>query len=259
MMYTLLIVDDEPLTREYMKLNLTSIHSNWTLAGEAEDGLDALTFLEKQRPDLVITDIKMPVMDGLELCRIITERYPEQKLIILSGYDEFEYARQAVRYNVLDYLLKPIVKEELKAALQNVINRTAHPVRNSDVPLPSGLDGLPDEDDVILKTKEYILGHYSESISLALIAENAGISAGYLSQLFHRTSGESYIQFLTKIRMRQAALLLAEYPEATLSQICERVGYMGVKHFSYAFKQHFSMTPGDYRRSRIQAGGNDTK
>lgn len=149
-MYSLLIVDDEPLTREYMKLNVSSIHSSWTVAGEAEDGAEALDFIEKQSVDLIITDIKMPVMDGLELCRSISQRYPGQKVIILSGYDEFAYAKEAMLYGVNEYLLKPIVKEDLKAALDNIAKKLEHE-KNSELAFNSLLNLSADSKGYVVK------------------------------------------------------------------------------------------------------------
>lgn len=119
-MYSLLIVDDEPLTREFMKLNVSSIDDRWTVAGDAEDGAEALEFLGRQSVDLVITDIKMPVMDGLELCRRIELEHPRQKVVILSGYDEFSFAQEAMKHGVQDYLLKPVNVPDLKDMLSRM-------------------------------------------------------------------------------------------------------------------------------------------
>jgi len=122
-MYKLLIVDDESLTREYVRMNISSLDDNWQAAGEASDGGDALKFLSENTVDLVITDIKMANMDGLTLCQNICEKYPDIKIVIISGYDEFSFAQQAIRYGVNDYLLKPIDEDELKAVLRKIGQR----------------------------------------------------------------------------------------------------------------------------------------
>lgn len=124
-MFNLLVVDDEPLTRQFLKAHLTRLHPDWQFAGEAEDGRDALDFLASggTRIDLVVTDIKMPVMDGLELARSIASLYPGMKVAILSGYDEFAMAKEAMRYGVTDYLLKPVVVEEFADLLEKVARR----------------------------------------------------------------------------------------------------------------------------------------
>lgn len=119
-MYSLLIVDDEPFTREFMISNISSIDPNWTVAGEAQDGIEALKFLEKQKVNLVITDIKMPGMSGLELCEKIKSKNKQQEIVILSGYDEFSFAQEAMKYQVHGYLLKPIKITALKDMLSEI-------------------------------------------------------------------------------------------------------------------------------------------
>ena len=122
-MYSLLIVDDEPLTRDFFKNSLSSVHLDWRTLGEAKDGREALEFLQSHDVDLVITDIKMPEMSGLELCEKIKIFRPDQEIIILSGYDEFTYAQQAMCYQVHGYLLKPIKMQTLKAMLDEISDK----------------------------------------------------------------------------------------------------------------------------------------
>ena len=119
-MYRILVVDDEPLTKEYLKKNIPLIDSRFTVTCEAMEGTEALTILKNEKIDLIITDIKMPLMDGLELSKKVSENYPDIIIVILSGYDEFEFAKEAMRYAVKDYLLKPLVTEDLRKVLNNV-------------------------------------------------------------------------------------------------------------------------------------------
>lgn len=530
-MYNLMIVDDEPLTREYFKLNIHKLDERWEVVAEAMEGSEALEILDKLNIDLVITDIKMPVMDGLELCKVVSEKYPNIKLVILSGYDEFDFARQAVKYGVVDYILKPIVKEELKSMLgkvakvldeqksrnlylkalenlsddaknqiiknflkavvlkSNVEVKYLYPllykwnvsliesegvimilqideylIFKKDLPFSdihalklilsqvtedaikdekyckaffdndgntvllisgeesenldekciyifqkifnefknetnitiSGACGIPvsdvlqldssyksandmlikclfsensklfkidnseefikcqerlneiifsvkagfinknekdfitslyrytefinkldislvlkfgiylikicakffgeenleqslnilkkgildlkdnlskekivqiyknsieildesfineslkdvDDEDIISKAKQYIYMHYSEPLSLEMIADKLCISPAYLSNIFHSETGESYIKFLTRIRMEEAAKLLKQKPTIKIYEVSRRVGYVSDKHFSYVFKKYYGITPGEYQ------------
>ncbi len=538
-MFNMMIVDDESLTREFMKLNIPLINTQWQTAYEATDGQEALEILKHHKVDLIITDIKMPVMNGLELCKIVSLTYPNQKIIILSGYDEFTLAREAIRYGVNEYLLKPIVNEELKEAInritleiskernQELVDKTmrtlsedskSHVIKNflkavisdshaeikvlypllfrlkvslieseglmmvlsldedlmmgksippSDIPVfkyilnqvaaeiieetnmgkvfydmdentvvlitgdhetemiercrevygkvaevifnstavtVTGAIGMPvndvlqlnlsyhkarkmllsrlqlgggslysfhddtsnlqfineldkvisavksglldhnerqylvsvknyvelfdqftigavtryglymmesiasldpgfagagagkawnllksfglsmktdphkeeiiavfneiiksfaqhaepdqehyNEHDLVTKAKDYIYAHYSEPISLALIAETIGVSSSYLSNIFHKSVHESYIKFLTRVRMEEAAKLLKSRPSPKVFDVSEKVGYVSVKHFSYVFKQHFNMPPGEFQEKHMNA------
>ena len=538
-MYTAMIVDDEPLTREYFKKNIASINPNWKIIAEASDGEEALKLLTKKKIDLLITDIKMPVMDGLELCRKVLKNNPKQKVIILSGHEEFDFAKEAINLGVYSYILKPIVKVELKNNLDKITQKinaeeedrieldriisiskdlkkqviekflkaiisdsyieikSLYPIlfkmkenfidsegiimilradediilenniSISDIPIiklllneaasrvveedkgigrvfsdiedntiillnisdrnsyseyckkifnliseefekrtkikisgaignleneilqlnlsyknayniilnrlisgenklyifgketdtmdktydisriissiksgvldnnevsymmaiskyleqmstytiseifrfgvhiiksikeltncifdekveeslktlkdllqqenhifsrdnvqhifkelvtimKKGQDEIKNESeeiDFIAKAKDYIYIHYSEPISLALVAERVCVSASYLSNVFHEKVGESYIKFLTRVRMEQATRLLKTKPELKIYRVAEKVGYVSVKHFSYIFKNHFNQTPSEYQEKHLK-------
>lgn len=541
-MYKLLIVDDEPMTREYMKAQINGLHREWICAGEAEDGQEALDLIDRGDSfDLVITDIKMPVMNGLELARELSGRRGRPRVVILSGYDEFALAKEAMHYGVDEYMLKPLVKEEIvdvlgrmaaelaaeraeqasyrtlseqsreqiarnflhAAATDNhmefkvlypllhrlkinlieaegavmlvdldegqlldrgispsdhalfryIVHQTASELadagsgivlfvdpeqrtallvpgddesdvrtrcsamfaslsraiadmtglglwgaagssemevqqlgasyrtasdlmlqrlfedrqklfmwnRGADLPDPGARadelrasiaaigaslaegrepelqaalralakpispasrtsalrlgayllhslsSGVPKErrqaallsavrmlrqdapeengtaealaavyfrairqlrakspsaaspntgsggeHETVTKMKAYIHAHYAEPLSLALIADKLGVSPGYLSSLFHQNTQESYIKYLTRIRMEHAARMLRSKPPDKVYDVAEKVGYLSVKHFSYVFKQHFGTPPGEYQEKALR-------
>ena len=120
MSYKVFLVEDEAVTREGIRDNVDWQASGFEFCGEAADGEMALPLLRTAQPDVLITDIKMPFMDGLQLSKIMRERMPWVKIIILSGHDEFEYAQQAIKIGVTDYLLKPITVQSLQNALQKL-------------------------------------------------------------------------------------------------------------------------------------------
>ena len=117
-LYRVLLVDDEENIREGISRKMDWQGLGFSLAGEASNGRDALELAEEILPDVVLTDIKMPFMDGLELCGSLTELLPVSKFVIFSGFDDFEYAKQAIRRNVSEYILKPINADELSAVLE---------------------------------------------------------------------------------------------------------------------------------------------
>lgn len=510
-----MIVDDEQLTRSFLKNIIPTLHDGWKVVAEASDGEEACEILAQQEVDLIITDIKMPIMDGVALCKYIHQNHNQINIVILSGYTEFDYAKQAIAFNVTEYLLKPIVNEELqhvlskvatnldqrytdnmthsklinlsskyqeeiiskllqaivspshvqikallpiiyelelklieeeglicilqlsddalnqhhfhynndltqlliyktavdamkntpnkvfldtysdtliyiplihsdnlestieeifdsisqifeqetsmslicfvgtreseilqlassykharRAALQsmlaaldhhiiyyndgqhadlldklqtyvlsfgyalqnhdaitiklmknnlldfvdqhvhhtaknlfcqNILSRLCHSLSIDTISvqhildLRQGLDILEKalqhisegdiaESQIISTAKEFILNHYHEPISLSMIADYLAISPSYLSNLFHESVGQSYIKYLTEVRLKQATLLLKSNKNLTLEQITKQVGYISVKHFSYVFKKHFLMTPGEYRKDNF--------
>ena len=117
-MYKIIIVDDETEVRRGIIEKIDFNALGYELVGEAENGVEALEILDKENPDLALIDIKMPYMDGIELSQIIHDQYPAVKVIILSGFDEFEFAQKAIRYHVLEYVLKPVSSKDIVTLLQ---------------------------------------------------------------------------------------------------------------------------------------------
>ena len=120
------LVEDEVVVRETIKRMIPWEQYGFELAGEASDGEMALPLILKSKPDLLITDIKMPFMDGLTLCKLVKKELPGIKIVILSGYDDFNYAKQAISIGVEDYLLKPITKNAFIERLEEIHNRYEH-------------------------------------------------------------------------------------------------------------------------------------
>ena len=115
-MYTALVVDDEQELRQAIIESVDWEKAGFRVVGDAGNGIDALELAEKLEPDLILTDIKMPMMTGLELAKQVRELRPATQVVILSGYDDFGYAKAAIEYNIIGYLLKPISAAELSAA-----------------------------------------------------------------------------------------------------------------------------------------------
>ena len=251
-MFTALIVEDEPLMREYLMLHLTSIHGLWKTEGCARDGLEALALLKAKPFDLVITDIKMPHMDGLELADYIHVNHPGTDVIILTGYSEFDYARAAMRANAADYLLKPLQDVELHKALSKLAAKrmTADSVPAA-VPFPAeAAPKEPARDDpgiLVQRARTYIRAHFTEPLSLNEVANTLAVNPAYLSSIFKSERGESYSKFILRLRMERAALLLRTYSVGKVNDIAPEVGYSSTKHFYTVFKDYFGMTPNEYR------------
>ena len=145
-LYRVLLVDDEEDIREGISRKMDWLGLGFSLVGEAANGQDALELAESLRPDVILTDIKMPFMDGLELCRILTDRLPAARFVVFSGFDAFEYAKQAIQMNVVEYILKPINADELSAVLRRLkdqLDRERAERRNVELPRSRYTENLP--------------------------------------------------------------------------------------------------------------------
>lgn len=265
-MLNALIVEDEPLMREYLMTHLNQIHKEWNTSSCARDGLEALSLLKTQTYDLVISDIKMPNMDGIELALYIHQNYPDTDMILLTGYDEFEYARSAVRAGVFDYLLKPLQDLELHQVLQRLVEKNFAVLSESEDTIKSnttlGITFSASQDSIIStsyeleatpsnvlvgRVRNYIQQHYAEPLSLNEIADRIHINPAYLSSIFKSERGESYSKYILRLRMERAALLLRTHTAGKISDIAKEVGYISPKHFDAVFKKYYGMTPKQYQ------------
>jgi YesN/AraC family two-component response regulator len=265
-MLNILIVDDEQQLRSLIK-SLLPRELNLRVIGEATNGADGLEKCLKYKPDIVITDIRMPEMDGLSLTQKLAAAMPNVKILIVSGYDEFEYAQKAIQYGAVGYLLKPVEQKELLEVLHKTVEAIAQQQQTSterkrlkielsklqkqlstDAQKGDPDNALQINSPVIQKVLGYILEHYNQDITLGEIAAAMYMNAAYLSRLFKDKTGQGFQDKLTEIRIQRAKVLL-EHPEFRIYEIAEMVGYHDAGHFVELFKQHTGQTPGDYRSS----------
>ncbi|GBF75610.1 DNA-binding response regulator [Paenibacillus sp. 598K] len=254
-MLKLMIVDDEPFM---LKGLINIIEKGQTPCSEivsAYDGYEALERLEHYRPDLLITDIQMPEMNGLELIRKVRERGLCQRFLILTGYDDPVYLHQAIRCKVIDYLLKPINKAELYDALANLSlellggEAEEKEARASSHPddTVAGVD-YEQMSKNVKKIIRHIETYYRENISLDHIAEHVYLHPNYISSLFRKETGLTLIHYLHQYRIKKAKALIVSDSDDSLHRIAEQVGYESVRHFFSVFKKYCGVTPSEYRQ-----------
>jgi two-component system response regulator YesN len=245
-----LIVDDEKYVRYGIKNE-----TDWNLigclvVGEAGDGREALEVAAEVKPDLVISDIKMPVMDGISFAGKLLERQPGVKIIFLTAFSDFEYARQAVRLGVSDYLLKPYKDGELEASVQRLLH--LHPNQPaSQKDMEEELIPLKKKEDFsnryILEAIDYIEKHFAEvDFSVGRMAEALGVSDGHLSRLFKAETDVGINNYLTRYRIRKAMDYLKDV-QVKVYEVAEKVGYQDIAYFSNTFKKLTGRTPSDYQ------------
>ena len=213
-----------------------------------ENGARALAYMEKNPVDLVVTDIKMPVLDGLELIRQSKEADYPAKFLILSGYDDFSYAQKALRYGADDYILKPIKEEELLNAL----------IRIRDRYFPEFQTSLRLTPDRYSRTVKQIISYVDMNmdqpeLSLKMIADDVlFISSSYLSKLFLKETGYKFSTFLTIKRMEKAERLIREKRDATVYEVAEQTGFgNNPQYFSTVFKKFYGKSPKELREQEL--------
>ncbi|MNI13981.1 putative response regulatory protein [compost metagenome] len=244
-MLRILLVEDEINIRNGFRHLLEKIISGVLVIGEASNGLEAIEWLKGNSVDAVITDIRMKEMNGIEMMRRLKDQYPELPVVIVSGYSDFEYARDALRYHAADYLLKPVDKAELALVIDRLKKSS---VKNNG---PQGEASASskewaEERQIIRKVKELIDLHLDQNLSLQYLADQVHLNHRYLSALFKSETGQNLSDYLTQRRMEKAKQLL-KHSHMKVQDIGRMSGYPNGKYFMSLFKQIVGVTPSEYR------------
>jgi YesN/AraC family two-component response regulator len=208
----------------------------------AYDGKSGLSAMRELRPDIVFLDMKMPLMNGMEFLKTASPEFPHAKFIVVSGYDEFTYAKTAIQYHVLDYLLKPIVEDELNSALRearDLLDGENHVLRKA------GDEGVG-ADRLACAVKDYLERNYSREVHLMELTNRFHFSKEYISKLFREKYGTGIYEYVLKIRMDRAKELLMN-GEMLIQTISERLGYKDSNYFSKAFRAYYGVSPSEYK------------
>lgn len=246
-LHKLFLVEDEALIRSGLKHLIEQVIGGYQVIGEAENGRLALEALKSVKPDVLITDIRMNEMNGLEMIRRIRDQYPDMYILILSGFADFEYAKQAIKYGISDYLLKPVDRTELAQALGEFKRKHG---------TGGGQPGQPEEGEadqkgrqLIRKVKELVALRLDQEISLQYMAEQVHLNHQYLSVLFKSETGQNFTDYVLQCRMKRAKQLLKE-TNLKIYEVAKLSGYLSSKHFMAVFKDHTGSTPTQYREQQ---------
>lgn len=242
-MYKIFLADDEIWVIMGLKKLIEKIGAPFQVVGEASNGVMALEEIEKKKPDVLITDIRMPGMDGLELMKEIRKKKLDTKVVLVSGYAEFDYAQKAIRMGAVDYLLKPVEAETFAKVLENLEKMLderggKQEEQPEEILNPSALENIVEE----------IQSRYNENITLTDFSEKHNISAGHLSNLLKERLGMSFSEYITAKRVQKAKELLAD-ERLSVEKVANEVGYKDYFYFTKVFKKAVGISPSKYRKN----------
>lgn len=238
-MYRVMIIDDEMSARKLLQVSIDWQLLDMELVGEAASGIEAINIIDDLRPDIVFVDISMPFMNGIEFTQVARKRYKDLVIIILTGFDDFEYARQCVRLQVAEYMLKPIVRQEVNEVLTRIKeNLDKHNTRTQEI----GPDITPSAIEQIM---QYLRDNFTDSnINLTSVAQHFGFNPSYLSRKFKQETGTSFVEFLIKCRMERAIGLAGANKK--MFYTANAVGIPDPNYFGRCFKKYSGISYSEY-------------
>lgn len=259
--YTVLIVDDEAIERKAIRMTLESSHLPLSLTYEASSGREMLETVKNHSIDIIILDINMPGLSGLQALEMLRAEGKDTKVIISTAYDEFNFAVKALQSGAVDFLVKPVEDETLIESVKKSMERLDEEkakeeklsriedylkVNSSSIDL-GGEEGYP---ETVRQICSYIEANYDKRIGLDEIALDCSYSKFHLARLFKSVMNMTVIDYLTKIRMEKAKELLA-ITRDSVKVIAFRTGYSDPNYFSLTFRKYEGLTPLQYRAKAL--------
>ena len=225
MLLKVVIVEDEEIIRKGLTFALNWLDMGCIIVGTAKDGAEGLETIRREQPDIVLTDIKMPKMNGLKM---IETAIKDQQFysLVLTSYSEFELARQAIHMGVTDYLLKPVDEDELKESLDKIRQQIAYASKYEKIEKIS--------QDRILTVYDEWKQHYKEKVSINQVAESLGVSTSYLSRKLKAGLNTTFVDLLNQYRIKKALNMLSQ-GTMRIYEISDELGFSEYKHFCGVF------------------------
>ncbi len=280
-MYKVAIVDDEPVIVRGLTKMIPWESYNCRVVGTAGDGQEGMKLIREQKPDILISDICMPGIDGLTMIAGMKSEFGHMQITILTGFRDFDYAQQAIRLGVTRFLLKPSKMDELEEAVRVMIenlekqgitgkedgtdesvgentskaegNREGEEGKEKAEP-SEGKEGeetdSPASCFIVKNALAYIEENYREKLKLSDVADQIYVSQWHLSKLLNKHTGQNFSEILNTIRIEKAKELLKD-PSLRIGDIAEEVGFLDVAHFSRVFKKQAGISANEYRNTKL--------
>ena len=242
-MWKVVAADDEAYIREALKKLINWGKMNCDLIDVVTDGQELINKIEEEEPDIVITDIQMPEVNGVDVCKYLYKTYPETQIIILTAYSDFSYAKSAIKYSVCDYVLKVSIMDELPDAIEKAIGNLNQLRKEIEKNEKDPLEQL----SLIQQIDQYIEQNYKNKLSLDDIAEALHINSSYLSRVYKLKQGRNLFDAILNLRIEAAKDYLINTDMRTY-EISELVGVEDASYFSKMFKKITGVSPKEYRK-----------
>lgn len=256
-MYRVLLVDDEQIERMALAKKIDRYYGDKVNIYHAVNGREAVDMCSEHKNDIIIMDISMPEMNGVMAAKYIRQIDDKCLIIFLTAYDDFEYARNAIKIRALDYLLKPCDINDLLAVMDMAIQKLdrecdfkGNTKENKPERKRENVKNF-DEQTTIKYLREYVENNYTFDISMQEVAEDMGYSDAYFSKLFKQYFNQNFTAYLTEYRIKKAKELLTD-TNNSIKDISRMVGYEDSNYFAKIFKRIVGEIPSKFRENLIE-------
>ncbi len=252
-MRRILLVEDEKMIRYGIYVMIEDSGVPYREIVECRNGKEAAACLEKGRYDLVLTDIRMPLMDGLELAKWIYETLEKEirpLIVAISGYAEFEYVKEIMKYQAVDYILKPVDREELKKVLWHVEDVLRERGRSAEEEIADGGASLSHvSQNKMQSAVDYIRRNYGKPIDMAEVSNYVSMNYSMFSALFKEYTGRNFSSYLKTLRIEKSKKLLCS-TDIGITEISQKVGFEDARYFTKVFKEETGLPPSVFREEQ---------
>ena len=238
-MYSVAIMDDNRATADMLASAIQWNKLNCAVVGVAYDGVSGRALIMQKKPDIVIADIRMPGMDGLQMVELTRKVSPKSKVIYISAYDDFQYAQKALDLRAYHYMLKPFDNDKLIRVVQRIIEETEGPAQSAPEKIEGG-------SLITSRILDYIRENPGEQLSLQELARHFELTPSYISTLVKKNTGKNYLEWVIQSRISLAKRLLRD-PNYRIEEIASVVGYKNYVSFYNVFVKNTGVSPRDYR------------
>jgi len=247
-MYKILLVDDESEIRNALANYFPWSSLGYEVAHDCKNGKDALDILTTQKVDVLFSDICMPLMSGLELAEEVVKRGIPLKIVFLSGYRDFQYAKKAINLGVYEYIVKPSKFDELHSVFSSLKTELDQQNSERNIDTANNKTTINYSDNIIATIKDYVNTNY-DTVTLNDISNIVHMSSNYISTYFKEKTNQNFSDYVHMVRMKKAADLLGDFRYKTY-EVSNIVGYSNPKNFTRMFKKYYGKSPRDYRNSK---------
>lgn len=249
-MYEVVLVDDDVIVIEFLKKVIPWLDYGYQVTASFQDSNEALVFMQENPFDVLITDIGMPKLNGIELIEQLKKSNINSYNVILSCHDEFTFAQQAIKLEAYDYILKESMEENnIMALLERLKNKLdqERTTNNQQVIVTRLLERSTRNEDV-LKAQNYVHTHLTEKISLTEVAAHLHLNSSYFSRMYKKETGEGFVEFVTRVKMEKALELLDQSIKS-VEQIAYELGFESKSYFLKTFKRFYGLSPKSYKNN----------